>query len=89
MAGVYLSARLKVAHLLRQQGNESPWECAIEEMKTKIYRYNKHIRTESPWRSLPELTNKDGAFCPPSCPAQAWSVGCFLEALTTFNRLMG
>lgn len=35
----------------------------------------------SDWKGLPELTNKDGAFCPGSCTTQAWSSATLLEAL--------
>lgn len=33
----------------------------------------------SDWKSLPELTNKDGSFCSFSCDAQAWSLATVIE----------
>ena len=33
------------------------------------------------WSGLPELTNKDGAFCQGSCPTQAWSIATLIEAI--------
>ena len=33
------------------------------------------------WSGLPELTNKDGAFCQGSCPTQAWSIATMIEAI--------
>ncbi|XP_076462933.1 glycogen debranching enzyme-like [Babylonia areolata] len=42
---------------------------------------------QSPWKSLPQLTNKDGAFCEDSCRAQAISSGCVLELLYDLERL--
>jgi len=35
----------------------------------------------APWHALPELTNKDGVECLPSCPSQAWSMATILDAL--------
>ena len=35
----------------------------------------------SPMQGLPELTNKAGAECSDSCPTQAWSMSCCLDAL--------
>jgi glycogen debranching enzyme len=75
VAGCFLRAMIRVAEKL---GTAEKHE-AMTIIKDKLYTYQKHISTFD-WRSLPELTNKDGAFCPGSCPAQAWSIGCLIEA---------
>lgn len=85
VAGEYLSARLRVGFAIRHENPEA-WKRAVDEVKERIHRFSKHIVQESPWSSLPELTNRNGAFCPPSCPSQAWSVGCFLETLEILNE---
>ena len=38
------------------------------------------------WSGLPELTNKDGAFCKDSCPTQAWSIATLIEALDELSN---
>eukprot|EP00761_Pharyngomonas_kirbyi_P011085 gb/GECH01011109.1/.p1 GENE.gb/GECH01011109.1/~~gb/GECH01011109.1/.p1 ORF type:complete len:1732 (+),score=240.69 gb/GECH01011109.1/:1-5196(+) len=40
----------------------------------------RHLMT-SPWNSLPELTNENGAHCSDSCDAQSWSVATVLDTL--------
>ncbi|KAI1711883.1 glycogen debranching enzyme, glucanotransferase domain-containing protein [Ditylenchus destructor] len=88
VASIYLSAKLKVAHRLKASGrNEKAWIDTLNEMKTRIHTYSNHLKI-SPWGSLPELTNQNGSPCLHSCPAQAWSVGCFLEALHTLDTLL-
>lgn len=73
--------------MLKQKGNPEPWKSAVSELKRKIYSYLKYFN-ESDWSSLPELTNKNGAPCHFSCQAQAWSVGCVLEAIHTLHVLI-
>lgn len=41
---------------------------------------------ESPAFGLPELTNKDGQFCPHSCLTQAWSVSSVLDMLYDYSK---
>uniref|UniRef100_A0A7E4ZTU8 Glycogen debranching enzyme n=1 Tax=Panagrellus redivivus TaxID=6233 RepID=A0A7E4ZTU8_PANRE len=81
LAGLYLKALVLVAK--RLPGGEATQK-ALKIVKTRIYAYKKHIAT-SDWRSLPELTNSNGSFCPASCAAQAWSIGCLIEALAVLD----
>ena len=81
VAGTFLRAYVRVAEKL----GDSETHEAMAVIKDKLYAYKKHIST-SDWGSLPELTNKDGAFCPGSCPAQAWSVACLIEAIEALKN---
>ncbi|CAG9321923.1 unnamed protein product [Blepharisma stoltei] len=42
----------------------------------------------SPWMSMPELTNKMGRPNKFACPAQAWSVSSLIEALFEYKKLI-
>lgn len=48
------------------------------EIQGILSKYYEHLKS-SVWRGLPELTNKDGAFCAGSCPTQAWSIATIIE----------
>ncbi|KAH9935947.1 glycoside hydrolase family 13 protein [Epithele typhae] len=45
-----------------------------------------HVQKDS-WAGLPELTNKDGAYCNDSCRTQAWSNSCLLDFLEEVHKL--
>lgn len=82
--GPYLRARLYFAKKLH--GKEG-LERTIVRVKSILARHKVEI-TNSPWRSLPELTNAGGAPCHDGCPAQAWSVSCLLDVLYDMEKLV-
>lgn len=82
-----------VGWLLRAQLAIAPKVGGYEELgrtmshvKSIISRHYTHLLTD-PWRSLPELTNANGAHCSGSNPAQAWSTGCLLEVLWEMDHI--
>jgi len=55
-------------------------------VKGVIGRYQA-ILSSNGWNGLPELTNAGGAFCPGSCPVQAWSHATVLELLHDISEV--
>ncbi|EIE82182.1 glycogen debranching enzyme [Rhizopus delemar RA 99-880] len=47
----------------------------------RILREHRKYIEENVWCGLPELTNKDGEFCPDSCTTQAWSAATLLDLI--------
>ncbi|KAL3124734.1 hypothetical protein niasHT_001571 [Heterodera trifolii] len=87
VAACYMSAKLKVASLLlHKSGDSSAWLSAVGEIRQRLFALEQCLN-RSDWASLPELTNRAGAFCAHSCPAQAWSVGCVMETLDTLEAM--
>ncbi|KAM7539070.1 hypothetical protein Aperf_G00000049145 [Anoplocephala perfoliata] len=80
--GYYIRARLLMSQRLADvdPSMASVRAQAIRESQEILLRLNNHIRN-SPWRSLPELTQANGEFCPGSCASQATSVGTAIEAI--------
>ncbi|THD22434.1 Glycogen debranching enzyme [Fasciola hepatica] len=80
--GYYLRARMLFARILSEDpkyANRGLVCAAIAECQTTLSRLD-HAILSSQWYSLPELTNANGQYCRDSCEAQAWSIGCALEA---------
>lgn len=82
-----------VGWLLRAQLAIAPKVGGYEELgrtmshiKALLAPHLSHMLTD-PWRSLPELTNTNGAHCSGSNPAQAWSTGCLLEVLWEMDHV--
>ncbi|KAG0714453.1 Glycogen debranching enzyme [Chionoecetes opilio] len=78
--GWLLRAQLAVAPRV---GGAEQLVRTIGHVKSLMANHLTHLLT-SPWRSLPELTNAEGAFCRDSNPAQSWSTGCLLECQHDF-----
>ncbi|XP_063604015.1 glycogen debranching enzyme-like isoform X1 [Penaeus indicus] len=82
-----------VGWLLRAQLAVAPKVGGFEELgrtmghvKSLLAPHLTHVLSDA-WRSLPELTNTNGAHCKDSNPAQAWSTGCVLEVLWEMDRI--
>ncbi|VUZ41310.1 unnamed protein product [Hymenolepis diminuta] len=82
LTGYYIRSRLIMSQRLANLDltNKPAIAQAIRESQEMLLRLNNHIRN-SPWRSLPELTQVNGEYCHASCQSQAWSVGTAIEAI--------
>jgi len=83
--GFFMRAKLLIAARLEPR-RPGLWAKAVNYVKLTMTAHRMHL-FESDWKSLPELTNANGAVCQDSCMAQAWSVGCLLEALYDMEQL--
>ena len=82
--GPFLRARLYFAKKLH--GKEGLKKTVVR-VKSILAKHKMEV-TSSPWRSLPELTNANGAPCYDGCPAQAWSVGCLIDVIYDMEKLV-
>ena len=60
-------------------------EKIYSELCKRLIPFELYIQKDK-WSGLPELTNKDGAFCAGSCPTQAWSIATLIEALDELSH---
>ncbi|KYR02849.1 glycogen debranching enzyme [Tieghemostelium lacteum] len=63
--------------------NFSVTKSAVEKnhlVESLLLKHRSYITT-SPYASLPELTNRDGAYCRDSCESQAWSIATILSSI--------
>ncbi len=77
--GFYLRAYLKFSTLVGQQSS------AIRHVRQVTSKHWGYLQA-SPWKGLPELTNKDGADCWGSCRVQAWSMATIIEVRLLFTQ---
>ena len=70
-AGFYLMSKINFNDLK---------ENIFDDICQRLIPFEKYILNDS-WSGLPELTNKDGKFCPGSCNTQAWSISTVIEAV--------
>ena len=75
-AGFYLMSKINFNDLK---------ENIFEDICQRLIPFEKYIINDS-WSGLPELTNKDGKFCPGSCNTQAWSISTIIEAVDLLEK---
>jgi glycogen debranching enzyme len=61
-------------------------QSSLQVVKERLARFSETL-SQSDWKSLPELTNKNGEACHYSCPSQAWSVATTLEVFHDLARI--
>ncbi|KAA1113147.1 hypothetical protein PGT21_022750 [Puccinia graminis f. sp. tritici] len=61
-------------------------QATIHQIHSILAEHRRYIQSD-PWAGLPELTNKDGAFCRDSCESQAWSTSTILDVLFEIYHL--
>ncbi|XP_071505921.1 glycogen debranching enzyme-like [Diadema antillarum] len=84
--GYFLRAKLHFSRALPTAPTDLFEETVLFIRKTLV---RHHVDIEaSPWRGLPELTNKNGAVCKDGCPTQAWSMGCLLELMWDLDQAL-
>ncbi|KAF8511839.1 glycoside hydrolase family 13 protein [Hysterangium stoloniferum] len=65
-------------------GNQDP-NNTLHYIHTLMLPLRSYIQND-PWRGLPELTNRNGAYCHDSCPTQAWSSSTILDVLNDVHN---
>lgn len=81
--GYFFRAKLHFAKII---GGNKELEHTVAFTKELLSKHYQEVIT-SKWRGLPELTNANGAFCPDSCPIQAWSHAALLEVLYELDKV--
>lgn len=61
-------------------------QVTVHQIHSILAEHRRYIQSD-PWAGLPELTNKDGAFCRDSCESQAWSTSTILDVLFEIYHL--
>ncbi|KAI9697691.1 MAG: hypothetical protein M1836_004641 [Candelina mexicana] len=82
--GYFLRALLKF-DLMRRTTKEARTE-SFQQITRRLAGCKKEI-AKNPWSGLPELTQKNGQFCPDSNPTQAWSSGCLIDLFMDAQEL--
>ncbi|KAI9782187.1 MAG: hypothetical protein M1835_004078 [Candelina submexicana] len=82
--GYFLRALLKF-DLMRRTTKEARTE-SFQQITRRLAGCKKEIAKNS-WAGLPELTQKNGQFCPDSNPTQAWSSGCLIDLFMDAQEL--
>jgi len=80
--GFYLRAYLNMGRSLEAK----EFQEILKHIKITMSNHWKYLQC-TPWKSLPELTNKNGDECWGSCRVQAWSLATLLEVLKDLEEL--
>ncbi|KZT43121.1 glycoside hydrolase family 13 protein [Sistotremastrum suecicum HHB10207 ss-3] len=85
--GYFLRAYLHFSRTANETQDDAELGRTTHYLISSLLPARRHLKRDA-WAGLPELTNREGAFCYDSCPTQAWSASTLLDFLEEVHKFV-